>query len=128
MDTFLGQHRKTVFDENRSCSTETQTEIDIDNSFLYECADDCDTTFTFSSNIETQTTEEFTAWPQFGSDDSMFVSTETQTALSVSSSNSNKSSKGTNSVTSHMETQTNRNEFQDLFVELSKQTSVDKLL
>lgn len=163
MDTFLNEHRKIVFDEIRSCSIETQTEINISDSFLSECADDGDTSFTFCSNIETQTTEEFpfldqllysnmytqtcddslyselgfvniqtqTAWPQFNSDDSMFVSTETQTALSVTSSNSNKPwaiPKGTNSETSHMETQTNVTEFRELIAELSKQTSVDKLL
>ena len=163
MDSFLSEHPKSVFDENRSCNIETQTEIDISNSFLPECADDGDTSFTFCSNIETQTTEDFpsfdqllysnmctqtcddsfyselgfvniqtqTAWSQFNSDDSMFVSTETQTALSVASSNSNKSSavsKGTNSETSHMETQTNVDEFRKLVAELSSQTTVDKLL
>ncbi|PSN52720.1 hypothetical protein C0J52_06167 [Blattella germanica] len=157
MDTFLGQHRKIVFDENRSCSIETQTELDITDSFLSECTDDGDTSFTFCSTIETQTTEEFssldqllysnmctqtcdesfyselgfvniqtqTAWPQFTSDDSMFVSTETQTALSVASSNSNRL---TNSETSHMETQTNVDEFREFIAELSKDASVGKLL
>ncbi|PNF29469.1 hypothetical protein B7P43_G04541 [Cryptotermes secundus] len=118
MDSFLMQHRKISFDVNRSCSIETQTELDFSGSFLTDCADDADTSFTFCSNIETQTTEDFpsfdhllytnmytqtcdetfyselgfvnietqTAWPQFGDDDSMLVSTETQTALSGCSS------------------------------------------
>jgi hypothetical protein len=114
MNSFLMQHRKIAFDVNRSCSIETQTELDFSGTFLADSADDGDTSFTFCSNIETQTTEDFpsfdhllytnmctqtcdetfyselgfvnietqTAWPQFGDDDSMFVSTETQTALS----------------------------------------------
>lgn len=118
MDSFLMQHRKIAFDVNRSCSIETQTELDFSGAFLTDCADDGDTSFTFCSNIETQTTEDYpsfdhllytnmctqtcdetfyselgfvnietqTAWSQFGDDDSMFVSTETQTALSGCSS------------------------------------------
>lgn len=165
MDSFLIQHRKIAFDVNRSCSIETQTELDFSDSFLTDCADDGDTSFTFCSTIETQTTEEFpsfdqllytnmctqtcddnfycelgfaniqtqTAWPQFSGDDSMFVSTETQTALSgcsVTFGNINKSwsTSRINSETSHMETQTNVDEFRELIAVLSKQASDDKLL
>jgi hypothetical protein len=159
------QHRKTAFDVNRSCSIETQTELDFSDSFFTDCADDGDTSFTFCSTIETQTTEEFpsfdhllytnmctqtcdesfyselgfvniqtqTAWSQFGVDDSMFVSTETQTALSGCFSTSSYMTKSwptskINSETSHMETQTNVDEFRELIAELSKQASDDKLL
>lgn len=166
IDTFLMRHRsKTAFDANRSCSTETQTELDFSDSLFIDCADDGDTSFTFCSNIETQTTEEFpsfdhllytnmctqtcdesfyselgfvniqtqTAWTQFGVDDSLFVSTETQTALSGCSSTSSYMTKPwstskINSETSHMETQTNVDEFRELIAELSKQASDDKLL
>ncbi|XP_069688080.1 serine-rich adhesin for platelets [Periplaneta americana] len=160
MDSFL-VHRKNDFNVNRSCSIETQTEIDFNDSFLTGCADDGDTSFTFCSTIETQTTEEFssfdqllysnmytqtcddilyselgfvniqtqTAWPQFGGDDSMFVSTETQTALSGSTSvNKSWSASKMNSETSHMETQTDLDEFRELIAELSKQSPEDKLL
>jgi hypothetical protein len=165
IDTFLMQHRKIAFDVNRSCSIETQTELDFSDSLFTDCGDDGDTSFTFCSTIETQTTEEFpsfdhllytnmctqtcddslyselgfaniqtqTAWPQFGVEDSMFVSTETQTALSGCSSTSSYTIKSwptskINSETSHMETQTNVDEFRELIAELSKQASDDKLL
>lgn len=164
IDTFLMQRHKISFDVNRSCSTETQTEFDFSDHLFTDCADE-DTSFTFCSNIETQTTEEFssfdhllyinmctqtcddnfyselefantqtqTAWPQFGMEDSMFVSTETQTALSGCSSTFSCINKlwptsKINSETSHMETQTNVYEFKDLIAELSKQESNDKLL
>jgi len=165
MDSFLMQHHKTAFDVNQSCSIETQTELDFSRSFLTDCGDDGDPSFTFCSNTETQTTEDFpsfdhllytnmytqtcdeafysefgfaniqtqTAWPQFVEDDSVFVSTETQTALSGCSSQSNYMMKSwpiakVNSETSHMETQTDVDEFRELIAELSKQSSDDKLL
>lgn len=165
MDSFLMQHHKTAFDVNQSCSIETQTELDFSRSFLTDCADDGDPSFTFCSNTETQTTEDFpsfdhllytnmytqtcdeafysefgfaniqtqTAWPQFVEDDSLFVSTETQTALSGCSSQSSYMMKSwtiskVNSETSHMETQTDVDEFRELIAELSKQSSDDKLL
>jgi hypothetical protein len=165
MDSFLMQHHKIAFDVNQSCSTETQTELDFSSSFLTDCADSGDPSFTFCSNTETQTTEDFpsfdhllytnmctqtcdeafysefgfaniqtqTAWPQFVEDDSVFVSTETQTALSGCSSTSSYMTKlwsisKVNSETSHMETQTDVDEFRELIAELSRESSDDKLL
>ena len=165
MDSFLMQHHKTAFDVNQSCSIETQTELDFSRCFLTDSADDGDPSFTFCSNTETQTTEDFpsfdhllytnmytqtcdeafysefgfaniqtqTAWPQFVEDDSVFVSTETQTALSGCSSQSSYMTKSwsiskVNSETSHMETQTDIDEFRELIAELSKQSSDDKFL
>lgn len=164
MDSFLMQHHKITFDVNQCSSIETQTELDFSRSFLTDCAEN-DPSFTFCSNTETQTTEDFpsfdhllytnmctqtcdepfysefgfaniqtqTAWPQFVEDDSMFVSTETQTALSGCSSTSSYMTKSwsiskINSETSHMETQTDVDEFRELIAELSKQSSEDKLL
>ncbi|KAK7791811.1 hypothetical protein R5R35_001234 [Gryllus longicercus] len=161
LGNLLGNGNK-VFDANRSCSTETQTEIDV-NCFLSDC--DNDTSFTLCSNIETQTTEEFssldqllysnmctqtcdeillselgfadietqTAWPQY-TDDSSLVSTETQTSLSVPAESQHPdkewliTNKDALAGTSHMETQTNVNDFQKIIAELVKEDTNDNLL
>lgn len=162
IDRILTRNTKLIFDENKSCSIETQTELDINNTF-YQGTDD-DTSFTLCSNIETQTTEDLSSLDhllytnmctqtcedflfsdlgfvdiqtQTAGDDSLLVSTETQTALSGCSENEGGNSskpwflssvKPTMSGTSHMETQTNTNEFREFIAALVKQEPDDKLL
>ncbi|XP_067000759.2 serine-rich adhesin for platelets isoform X2 [Anabrus simplex] len=166
MDRMLtGNTTKMIFDANKSCSTETQTDV---NSSFCQCTDENDTSFTLCSNIETQTTEDLASLDQLlhmnmctqtcddflfsdlgfvdietqtAGDDSLLVSTETQTALSGCSDNNlagstirpwflanNSGGKPALSVTSHMETQTNTNEFRELIAALAKQEPDDKLL
>lgn len=141
-----------LFEEQRSCSIETQTEMDL-NSFF---SDDDDVSLTHYLNIETQTTEEVTldhllysnsftqtnsetlfsefadiqtqtAWPLYN-DDTLAVSCETQTQLSGSSISPTtyKQWPITNKDTSHNDSQ--NNEFRDFIVELVKRDTNDKLL
>ncbi|XP_049777571.1 uncharacterized protein LOC126175081 isoform X1 [Schistocerca cancellata] len=109
LDSILTQ-TAGLFDENWSCSTETQTELDFNSCFF----NDDDTSFTHYFNTETQTSEDVdnlgqllysntctqtndinklsefadiqtqTAGPHF-SKDSVLISAETQTAISETS-------------------------------------------